>query len=198
MRINAIGSNYSTDYNKTNFKGLIKDQTALPVIKTMSKADRTEFKKIKQRLSKTKNWDLKISTIGNVFNEFKYHFIHKTGKHGVITEGIYPYDRQGKNIKFYSIVYGPENVPFNTIETLSFKTEKKAETLYNRYRENILHLIDRGFNITPLESLKMKEVELNMLEEAVENTKGKPDKTQLATELQTKSFIGNKLRFDKT
>lgn len=195
MRINAISSNYKTSrFKNTTFNGLIKERSALPVIERMSDKDKTELKKIEKRLSKTKFWDMKISSIGNKFSEFKFKFINKNSG-GIITDGIYPYNHKGKTINFYSIVYGPENTSLNNIETLHFKSEKRAEELYNKYQQNALYTRNVGYNITPLESLKMKELELKMLEEASETTIGKRNITQVNTEFKTKLTTGNDLLF---
>lgn len=197
MQINAISNNYSANYkyNNQNFNGLLKDKSALPVIKKMSKSDIVEFKQIEKRLSKTKFWDIKISSIGNSFKEFKFKFINKKSNNSIITDGIYPYDRDGKIIKFYSIIYGPENTSLSNIETLHFESEKRAEKLYDEYLQNSLYARSRGYNITPLESLKMKEVELVMLEEASKTTNGKRKNFQVNTEFRTKTTTGNDLLF---
>ena len=195
MRINAVSSNYNaTRWNNTPFNGLIKERSALPIIKSMSDEDKLELKQIEKRLSKTKFWDIKVSSIGNEFKEFKYKFINKNNG-GVITDGIFPYAQQGKTISFYSIVYGPENTLLNNVGTLRFKSEKRAEELYEKYQQNALYARNRGYNMTPVESLKMKEVELKMLEEASKTTNGKRNVTQVNTEYQTKSTTGNDLLF---
>ena len=193
MRINKISSTYSANkYNNQNFNGLVKDKSAIPIIKNMSESDKLEFNQIEKRLSETKFWDMKISSIGNKFQEFKFNFINKNYNNHIITDGIYPYNLDDNTIKFYSIVYGPENTSFNTIETLRFKSAKQAEELYNKYQQNILYLKNRGYNITPLESLKIKEIELRMLEESSKNTNGKRNIEQIDTKLKsTKKSIGN-------
>ena len=197
MQISAVNNCRITNYkyNTPHFNGLIKDKSALPIIKSMSESDRLEFKQIEKRLSKTKFWDMKISSIGNEFKEFKFKFINKCNKKGVITDGIYPYDQKGKTISFYSIIYGPENTSLNTVETLLFESKNRAAELYNKYQHNVLYLRNRGYNITPLESLKIKEVEICMLEEASKNTNGKRNLTQINTELQTKVTTGNNLLY---
>ena len=194
MRINAIDNNYIANNNKPNFMGLIKDKSALPVINKMSDGDKLELKQIEKRIARTKYWDMKLSSIGNSFKEFKFSFISKNNHKNIITDGIYPYDRQGNIIKFYSIVYGPENATFNTVETLKFKTEKRAVELYDKYQQNFLYSRNRQYNITPIESIKMKEVELNMLEEASKTTHGKRNLKNISTEFITKATIGNKLK----
>lgn len=195
MRINAVDSNYSASnkFNLPNFNGLIKDKSAMPIIKSMSESDKLEFKRIEKRLSKTKFWNIKISSIGTTFKEFKFKFINKKNGNRVITDGIFPYDQRGNTISFYSIIYGPENTSLNTVETLSFKSEKRAKKLYDDYHQNVLYTRNRGYNITPIESLKMKEVELRILEEARDNTNVKHNITQINTELQTKEKTGNDL-----
>ena len=196
MHINAVGNTYNTNNNHSpNFQKLIKDKTALPIIKSMSKSDKLEFRKFEKRLAKTKFWDLKISGIGDKFKEFKFKFINKKDKNNVITDGIYPYSRDKNAIRYYSIVYGPENTPSNNVEKLSFKSEKRAEELYDKYNQNTLYTRNRGYNITPLESLKMKEVELRMLEEAAENKTGHQDIIHVSTELKTKYNVGNDLSY---
>ena len=194
MHIIAIGNNSGANYKyktEPNFKRLIIEKSAMPIIESMSESDKLEFKQIEERLSKTKFWDLNLSSIKNQFNEFKFKFIHKKGKHGTITDGIYPYDIKGNSIKCYSIIYGPENTSFNNVETLEFKSEKRAEELYDTYKKNNQYIENRRYNISPLESLKIKEVELKMLEEANELLTKKPKFVNTAP--STKSTIGNDL-----
>ena len=194
MRINAIDCNYSANiYNNPRFAALIKDSSALSVINKMSESDKLELKQIEKRIDRTKYWDMKLSSIGDNFKEFKFCFINKKNNNSIITDGIYPYDQKGNVIKFYSIVYGPENTSINTVETLKFKTEKRAEELFDKYQQNALYSRNRGYNITPIESIKMKEVELNMLEEASETTQGKRKIKPIVTKINTKSFVGNEL-----
>ncbi len=196
MQIHAVSCIYGNnrDRNKPYFKSLIKDSSALPVIEKLSKFDAAELKKIERRLSSTKFWDLKISSIGNKFEEFKYSFIHKTERNNVISDGIYPYSRQGNTIRFYSIVYGPENTAFNAVDTLRFKSDKKAKTLFEQYQQNIQLLVNRNYNISPIESLKMKEHELKMLEESSKTIDKDFDaKSLVNTEIVTKKTIGNKM-----
>jgi hypothetical protein len=195
MRINSICSSFNADYKhntKPKFRGLIKDKTALPIINNLSKEDRIEFRKIEKRLAKTKYWDMKISSLGDKLNEFKFQFINKKNN-SIISDGIYPYNRDGKTIRYYSVVYGPEDTFNNTIESLKFKTEKRAEELYNKYEENIETLANRRCNISPVESIKMKEVELRMLEEAFDSYGKNHHSKTVTTELQTKRNVGNEL-----
>ena len=80
MHINAINNSYNNgcQNNKNqNFGRLIKDKSFLPILNKMSETDKIEFKKIEKKLSKTKFWDMKISAIGNKFDELKFHFINK-------------------------------------------------------------------------------------------------------------------------
>ena len=74
-------------------------------------------------------------------------------------------------------------------------TEKRAEELYDKYHQNVLYVRNRGYNISPIESLKMKEVELRMLEESSRTTNCKRKITQVNTEYQTKPTTGNDLLF---
>ena len=195
MRINAVNSNYRARNINTqrNFCGLIKDRSALPIIDSMSKSDISEFKKIEKRLSKTKFWDMKISSAGNKFKDFTYQFIDKTNKRGVITGGIYPYDKKDNMIKIYTIVYGPENIYTNAVETLRFQSKKRAAELYEKYVQNAQYAINRGYNLTPIETLKNKEIELKMLEESSQIAEANHKISQIHTETQTKSVVGNEL-----
>ena len=202
MRINAINSAYCTNYansNNTNlnFKNLIKSNSALTVLEGISKEDAQELKQIEKRMSKTKFWDMKISSASNTFKELCFDFIHKKRMPGKITDGIYPYDRIGNKIKFYAIVYGPENSSFNSVDTLEFKTEERAKELYDKYKQNNMYIINREYNITPIESIKMKEVILNMLEEAEEYTKKGHAVTIVNTNIRTKNSTGNDFSYKK-
>ncbi len=194
MRISSMNCNYSANsksYPAVSCKGLIRDRSSWPIIRNMSQSDLLEFKQIEQRLSKTKFWDLKISGIGEKFKELKFHFINKKNPKHVITDGIYPYDIHGKSIKFYSIVYGPENTSFNTLETLNMPSEERAEELYHKYQQNALYLRNREYNVAPLESLKMKEVELDMLEEVSALSEENHKITKVCTDIYLKNFTGN-------
>lgn len=190
MHINAVNKYGCTPNNNPNFKKLIKDRSALNIIDKMSSSDIAEFKQIEKRLAKTKHWDLKISSIGNKFKEFCFQFIDKSNKHRVITNGVYPYAQQEKTIDIYSIIYGPENISQNTVETLLYESKERAQELYEKYMQNARFAINRGYNLSPLEALKIKEVELNILEEAI---KSKNQET-IITDFMTKSTTGNNLK----
>lgn len=195
MYINAVNSCCAENkkYSQRNFYGLIKDRSAAPIIKNMSEKDILELKKIEKRLSRTKFWDMKISSIGNMFKELKFEFIDKKNKRGTITGGIYPYDKKDNTIKIYSIIYGPENISGNIVETLRYKSSNRAEKVYNKYLQNLEMVKLRGYNLTPIESIKSKEIELNMLEES-SHFADKNDKLKyINTELTTKKNVGNEL-----
>ena len=199
MRINAINNNYNADYKyrNINFKNLIKDFSAIPIINKMTESDKIEFNQIEKRLSKTKYWDMKISSFGNKFEEFKFSFINKKDNKKIITDGIHPYGKQNDTIKFYSIVYGLENTSFNNLEILKFKSKERADELYDKYTQDLLFLINRRYNITPVEFLKIKESEINMLEEAAETEEKKHVNKVVTTDFITKHTIGNNLEFTK-
>ena len=193
MYIAAIGSNYGSNhkYSQKNFTGLIKDKSVEHIINNMSKNDILELKKIEKRLSRTKFWDMKISNINKMFNEFKFEFIDKKNQHVTITDGIHPYDKQDNTIKVYSIIYGDKNISQNIVETLRYKSSARADAVYNKYLKNMDELRHRGFNQSPIESIKSKEIELNMLEEA-SHFAAKEDKLKyVTTDLKTKNTIGN-------
>ena len=193
MYISAINSCCITKrkYSQPHFKGLIKDRSAVPVIKNMSENDIAELKKIEKRLSRTKFWDMRISRVGNATDELKFEFLDKKNKHGIITDGIYPYDKKDNTIKVYSIIYGPENITRNVIEDLRYKSSSRAEKVYNKYLQNIEMVRLRRYNLTPLESIKSKEIELRMLEEASHFAEGNEKLEYVNTELVTKDSIGN-------
>lgn len=199
MQVNAVSNYYTNNkYNNTpSFKSLIIDQSALNILKQLSKEDTFELQKIKKRLSKTKFWDMKISSIGNKFEELKFHFINKKSPQNVITDGIYPYDNQGKNIKFYTIIYGPENTSFSTVETLKFNSEKRAKELFDTHKQNVQYITNRHYNIPPIERIKIKETELQMLEESAQHAKKTQNKTLISTEIVTKKNVGNNFEFNK-
>ena len=71
--------------------------------------------------------------------------------------------------------------------------QKSGHSYLNKYSQNTTHAINRRYNLTPLESLKMKEVELKMLEEATENMGITTSKTNIHTEFSTKTTVGNDL-----
>lgn len=195
MHINAINNSYNNgcQNNKNqNFGRLIKDKSVLPILNNMSAEDKIEFKKIEKRLSKTKFWDMKISAIGNKFDELKFHFINKKNRHGVITDGIYPYRKKDNTISFYSIIYGAENISENLVEDLKFSSPKRAEKVYENYNENKRMVINKRFQLTPIESIKSKAIELNMLEKGYRNIH-KNSKLFESTDKQTKNFVGNDL-----
>lgn len=197
MYINAINSSYGLNnkYSKPQtFSGLITDKSALPVINNMPKNDILELKKIKKRLSRTKFWDMKISRIGNIKENLKFEFINKKNCHGVITDGIYPYDKKDNTIRVYSIIYGPENVSGNLVETLRYKSSNRAEKVYNKYLQNLELVRLRGCNLTPLESIKGKVIELNMLEEASYFAEKSDKLKYVNTELTTKNNVGNEIK----
>ena len=193
MRIIAPSIFSTNDRNnkQQNFCALKIDKSALPVIDKMSEEDILEFKQIKKRLAKTKFWDMKISSIGNAFASFNFHFIHKKNKHSVITDGIFPYHQKGDTIDIYTFIYGIENVSRNILEKLKFKSPKRAAEVFDQYNKNIEYARNRAFNISPLESLKNKEFEINMLEEASRTAKISKSAKAVNTEILIKNTIGN-------
>lgn len=199
MQVNAVSNYYTNNkYNNTpSFKSLIIDQSALNILKQLSKEDTFELQKIEKRLSKTKFWDMKISSVRNKFEELKFNFINKNSNSDIITDGIYPYNIDGKHIKFYTIIYGPENTSLNTVDTLRFNSEKRAQELFDTHKQNIQYIVNRHYNVLPIEKIKMKEVELQMLEESAQHTYGLHEKGLINTEINTKSTIGNGFVFIK-
>lgn len=197
MHISAINSCDFSNKKTTHqqFKGLIKDKSVMNIIKNMSKRDSYEFRKIEKRLSKTKFWDMKISSIGDKLNGIKFEFIDKKKKHGVITDGIFPYRKEGNAINVYSIVYGSENISQNTVQTLKYKSDSRAAAVYNKYLKNIEEVRRKGFNLTPIESIKSKEIELDMLEEAASFADGNKNAKILDTKTTTKLNVGNDFKF---
>ncbi len=193
MHIEAINNAYCTNHSHSqqHFSGLIKDKSAISILNKMSKSDILELKKIEKKVSKTKFWDLKISGIKNKVEELKFEFIDKKNQHGIITDGIYPYEKEGDTIKIYSIIYGPKNISRNVVENLRFKSSARAQKVYNKYLQNLEFVKIRGYNLTPIESIKSKEIELNMLEEASHFAKESDTLKYLSTELSTKDSIGN-------
>ena len=193
MYISAINNICSANqkYSQQQFTGLIKDRSAVPIIKNMSKKDTLELKKIEKKLSKTKFWDMKISSIENKFEELKFEFIDKKNQSRIITGGIYPYDKKDNAIKIYSIIYGPENISSNVIENLRYKSSNRAEKVYNKYIQNLELVRLRGYNLTPLESIQSKVIELNMLEEASHFAEESDKLKYINTKLTTKKSIGN-------
>ena len=195
MRINAINNSngaYCGD-RMQSFKGLIKDKSVESIINNMSEKDILELNKIEKRLSKTKFWDMKISKVGNLFEELKFEFVDKKNRHGSITDGIFPYDKQGNAIKIYSIIYGPENISRNVVESLRYKSGSRATVVYNKYLKNLEFLKMRNCNLTPIEKIKSKEIELNMLEESSHFIDESDKLKYLNTEMTTKDRIGNSL-----
>ena len=195
MRIDKI-YNRNIDYKQNNvpsFTALIKDSSALPILNSLSESDLFEFSQIEKRISKTKFWDMKISAIENKFKELKFHFINKKNSKNIITDGIYPYDRQNNTIRYYTIVYGHENTAANYTGTLKFQSEKRAQELYDTYKQDISFLRNRGFNISVLDSIKIKENELNILEEASGITQDIKDTNIKSSEIELKSTVGNGL-----
>ncbi|MCR5266333.1 MAG: hypothetical protein K6E29_07045 [Cyanobacteria bacterium RUI128] len=197
MHIDAINNNFNTNSNNLHFGRLIKDKSVRPIIKSMSESDRLEFKQIEKRFAKSKFWDVKISGIGDKFKEFKFKFIDKKNKNNVITEGIHPYNQKDNTIKCYSIIYGPENAASSNLETLQLKSEKRAKELFDQHHQNNLYTRNLGYNVTPLESLKMKEIELRMLEESSQITQGKHKVSKVDTNVHTKSTTGNNFSIDE-
>ena len=196
MQVNAVNNYYTNNKynNPPSFKSLIVDRSALNIIKQLSKEDTFEFQKIKKRLSKTKFWDMKISSVRNKFEELKFHFINKKSNNDIITDGIYPYNINGKNIKFYTIIYGPENTSLNAVNTLRFNSEKRAQELFDTHKQNIQYMVNKHYNVLPIEKIKMKEVELQMLEESAQHIYRLNDNRLISTEFRTKMTIGNEFK----
>ena len=80
------------------------------------------------------------------------------------------------------------------METLKFKSAKRAEELYNQYRDNLEYARLRSFNVSPLESLKFKVIELNMLEEASNYSEVTDKLEYIDVAGNEKRTVGNKLK----
>ena len=194
MQVNAINS--STN-NRTVFRKLIIDKSVAEHIHTMPERDQAELSEITKRLSKTKFWDLKVYSVYNNLKNLSFNFIAKSHNNRIISDSIFPYDKSNKNIQIYSIVYGDENSSKNVIETLKFKTKKRADELYKQYTDSIQYLQSRNFNVSPIELIKNKEIQINMLEEAYKNRKYSTNKKIIDTHITTKTQVGTSLRKDK-
>ena len=181
---------YSTAQNKTNpnFGKLIKDKSALRIIQKMSKDDVTELNKIEKRLSKSKSWDLEISDSG-INDAFKFKFIHKKKQHGSIDDAIYPYNIQDNKLQIYSIIHGKEQGmdSVSIIETLVFKSAKIANKLFSKYHKYVEEGTKKHWFLTPIENLRNRELQLQMLEKGYHNQKS----SFVNTEYKTKNTIGN-------
>lgn len=197
MYISPINSSYATQNNnhkQISFRKLIVDKSASSIIKNMSEKDTVEFKKIKKRLSKTKFWDMKISNIGHNFEEFHFEFIEKKNNSGIITNGIYPYNKKDNTIQVYSIIYGPKNITENIIKTLRYESKERADSIYAKYSQNLEESRLKNYQLTPIETLKNKEFELNMLEEASCYAPKNDKYDKVNTKIKTKNVIGNNLK----
>ena len=116
-------------------------------------------------------------------------------KQDIITDGIHPYDKTDNTIKIYSIIYGPKNIFKSAVRTLRYSSKERADKVYSNYMRNFEMLCYQNNNLTPLESLKSKEIELNMLEEAAHFTETTDEINYLDTTVRTKNTIGNKFYY---
>ncbi|MEE3348921.1 MAG: hypothetical protein VZR09_02675 [Candidatus Gastranaerophilaceae bacterium] len=79
MRIKPT-ENYTINSNHQAFTAIRTDRYARRVINHMPAGDIAEFNQIKESLSKTKHWDLKLSGTGCDFKNFIFSFVHKEKK----------------------------------------------------------------------------------------------------------------------
>jgi hypothetical protein len=131
--------------------------------------------------------------MGTKFKEFKFHFIDKKNKNGVITGGINPYNQHENKIDIYSIFYGEENTPMSGVSTLTFRSEERAAQLYEEYNQKVLYMRNRNYNLSPVEVLKIKELELNMLEESSALSHKSTNMHTLQTKIHFKEKTGNEM-----
>ncbi len=80
------------------------------------------------------------------------------------------------------------------VEDLKFSSPKRAEKVFENYNENQKTIINKNFQLTPIESLKQKEIELNMLEEGYRTRHRLQAKVFKNLDPQLKSDIGNDLK----
>lgn len=77
------------------------------------------------------------------------------------------------------------------MEKLKFKSPKRAAEVFDQYNKNMEYVTGRVFNISPLENLKNKEFEINMLEEASETAKISKSAKAIHPDILVKNTIGN-------
>jgi hypothetical protein len=194
MRINKIENYTPQNNNQPSFGKLIKHYSALKVIAKMSAKDKAEFKEIEQRLSKTKFWDLKILGTGKKIKNFIFEFVNKKDN-SVIKNSIFPYDIKDNIIRFYTIApAGDKYNSMDTVGTLKFKSAQRANAIHEEYATNVAQSSDKHWVLSPLENLKNREIQLNMLEEASLNMGNIETVFTNSKMLSTKNTIGNNIK----
>jgi hypothetical protein len=189
MYISAI--NKCNPDNKTPYFGrLIKDMSSLNVINGMSKSDIVELGKIEKRLSKSKFWDLKISSLDKEHKDLNFTFIRKGENHGIIANGIHPYKKNADTISIYTLNESSNFDTISSIEDLKFKTIEIADRIYDSYLKSVQFLFKKNWKLSPIESIKNKEIQLHMLEQAYEHMGGSKNQQYLSSFASTKKTVG--------
>ena len=116
-------------------------------------------------------------------------FIQKKGAKQVIQNGIYPYNVKGNTISVYSINYGIDENAVNTTQNLKYKTKKIASKVYNNYSENQKSCLSKHWQLTPLENLKNRVIQLDMLEESYRYMQGANKKNTINTQAATQNTL---------
>ena len=191
MRVNTIETN-NTANTRQQFTGLLCDRCAKKVIDMMPTEDIVEFNRIKKSLSKTKNWDLRLSSVGRDFKNFVFNFANKINKQGgVVIDDLIPYRLDSDSIVAYTTVKLEEGFVLNTVKSFKFESAEKAKALYDAYEQHVAEATKKYWVLTPLENLKNRVVKLKILEESVQNHNFDDLSTSVNSMITTKTYIGN-------
>jgi hypothetical protein len=123
-----------------------------------------------------------------------FEFVNKKDN-SVIKNSIFPYDREDNIIHFYTIApAGDKYNSMDTIGTLKFKSAQRANDIYEEYAINAAKSSDKHWVLSPLENLKNREIQLNMLEEASLSMGNIETVFTNSKMFSTKNTIGNDLK----
>lgn len=191
MRVNTIETN-NTANTRQQFTGLLCARCAKKVIDMMPTEDIVEFNRIKKSLSKTKNWDLRLSSVGRDFKNFVFNFANKINKQdGVVIDDLIPYRLDSDSIVAYTTVKLEEGFVLNTVKSFKFESAEKAKALYDAYEQHVAEAAKKHWVLTPLENLKNRVVKLKILEESLQNHNFDDLSTSVNSMITTKTYIGN-------
>lgn len=190
MRIKPTES-YTINSNHQAFTAIRTDRYARRVINHMPAGDIAEFNQIKESLSKTKHWDLKLSGTGRDFKNFIFSFVNKEKKGRTILDNITPYMHKNDSIVAYTTIKQKEGFAINTVETLKYNSPETAKTLFDTYEQNCIEAVKKHWVLTPLENLKNHVIQLKMLEEATQNSFINNRSSFVNSLITTKDYIGN-------
>lgn len=159
MYINNIGR------DTTSFGSLIYKGQAKKILQAMSEKDKVSFNRAETRIEKAKFWDLILDTTKDKYGKllFFFSFRQKFKPHKILSGGIIPYKIKENTMLVHTFDMHSNRNEVLKDESLPFRNEYIARKLKNEHKNLWEYYIS---NPTPLAEIRIKEKELNLLEES--------------------------------